>query len=116
VNHLSRKELEEQIVDNAEAVDLMKRDGSWLNDAEFAAFLKSWHDLKWFYTEQSDTVISIEVLREYVDYSRLLRRTATDDAIAREFQLLAEEALESLEYNVDEIIREGVTNLENQDK
>jgi hypothetical protein len=48
-----------------------------------------------------------------VDYSRLLRRIISDD-IAEEYREKAKDALESMEYLIDEIIREGVTNLENQ--
>jgi hypothetical protein len=110
---LSRADLEKRIVENAAAVDLMKQGASWLDDDEFRAFLNSWRTLKRFYSEHTDTVISIEVLREYVDYTRLLRRIISEPESAEEIQVKAKDALEAIEYYIDEIIREGVTNLEN---
>jgi hypothetical protein len=114
-NKLSRRDLEKRIVQTGEAIDLMKQDGSWLDDDEFRKFLDAWWDLNRFYEEHTDTVISIETIREYVDFVRLLRGMMVDDEIAKEFQQKAKDELEAIEYYMDEIIREGVSNLENSD-
>ncbi len=113
-NNISRAELEKRIVALGEAVDLTKPNSGWLEDDNFRAFLDAWNSLKQFYGEHTDTIIGIEVLREYVDYARLLRRMLSDDNLSKEIRQKARDALEGLEYYIDEIIRSGVTNQENQ--
>jgi hypothetical protein len=114
-NNSSRIEWENRIVQRAEAINLLKENASWLNDEEVDAFLESWYDLKRFYEEDVDTEFGISVLREYVHFTRLIRRILSDNNIPNEIRQKAQASLDDIEYYIDEIIREGVSNIENQD-
>lgn len=109
-----RERLEKQIMEKAWKVNISPlREGGWLDDAEFEAFLNAWKALQVYYsTHASDSVIGIEVLREYVSYTRLCRRLLLDDEIKAETKEKADEAIGYLEYLMEEIIRDVVTYLD----
>jgi hypothetical protein len=112
-NELTRAELEQQIIEKSWAVDVTKLAGAWLDDKEFDEFLSAWGDLVNYYAGHADdTVISVEVLREYLHFTRLLRRMLLDRNLNIERREQAEMAIGGLENALEDIITEVVTYLD----
>jgi hypothetical protein len=105
--------LEKQIMEKRWKVDISKPGGLWVEDDEFEAFLDAWSDLASYYSSHADdTVIGVEVLREYVDFTRLLRRLVMNEEIDATRREKAMDDLEYLEARLEEIITEVVTYLD----
>jgi hypothetical protein len=109
-----RREIESRIVELSEAVDVL--DPNWLTSKELNAFVHSWYDLKAFYVESTSYDISLEAVREYVVFMRLLRRIMCDTAEDPSTRELAEETLTSLETAMELVIQEAVSNAHYDDQ
>ena len=103
-----RDRLEERIIEASNQIDNMQPD--WFNSKEWDLFIESWYDLTKYYETHTDSVIGIEVVREYSDLMRLLRRLLCDEKLDLEIRKLVEEKIIELEGRMDEIIKEAVTN------
>lgn len=105
-----RQRLEELVMQTSDDVDVAKPDYEWLDDPEFETFLKSWKQLhKYYANHPDDTQISVEVMREYLVFTRLLRHAMFDDRLTKERQEQAQQGLTYLEFLLNEIITEIVT-------
>ncbi len=105
-----RQRLEELIIQTSDDVDNAKPDGTWIYDTEYYAFQKAWGQLVSYYASHADdTQISVEVMREYLVFTRMLRHAMLDDRLTKERQEQASDALISLEGALNEIITEIVT-------
>ncbi len=106
-----RRQIEERIVKTSQSVKVIsKPQGDWLNDNEVNEFLDAWYELVQYYQEHEDTVLDIEVVREYVEFVQLLNRLKSDINLSDQRRNRAEEILEELEANMDEVVKEAVTN------
>ncbi len=113
MKELTRTELEKRIMEKGEEIDVSKPDAAWLDDEAFEEFLSAWQDLVRYYASHADdTVIGVEVLREYLDYTRLLRKVLLYQDIDKERREKVNEAIISLEHILGEIIKEVVTYLQ----
>jgi hypothetical protein len=103
-----RDQWEERIIEASNQVDNMQPD--WFNSKEWDLFIEAWYNLSKYYETHTDTVIGIEVVREYSDLMRLLRRLLCDEKLNVEIRKQVEEKIIELEHPMDEIIKEAVTN------
>ena len=105
-----RKQIEERIVRASESVEVSKPLGGWLDDKEIEVFLDTWYELVQFYQEHDDTMLDVEVIREYVRFVRLLNLLVSNMNLDDDHRDQAETTLEELEGYMDEIVKEAVTN------
>lgn len=108
-NRLTRAELEQNIIDKSWQVDISLIDAAWLESIEFHEFMRAWSDLVAYYeVNPEDTQIGVEVLREYVDFTRLLRNIMVNEAYDEDRRKQSEDELKGIEFKLEEIIREVV--------
>jgi hypothetical protein len=107
----ARREIEQHIEALGWNVDIAKPDLAWLDDGELSDFIGAWAVLARYYAETDDSQMSMDAISTYVDFTRLLRRIALNPDVDESQRQLALDRLESLEAAMDDIIREGVTNL-----
>jgi hypothetical protein len=113
----SREEIEKYIIEKGIEVNVSKPQGEWLNDEEFESFLDAWSILENYYSEHNDdAVIGIEVLREYLHFTRLLRNLMLYHELSDEQLEQAKDAIESLEFTLEEIITEVVSYLDDLER
>jgi hypothetical protein len=113
-NYLERKRLELEMIEKSDAIDVTKLDGAWISSAEFYEFIKSWQKLVVYYTEHGDDKdIAVVAVREYLEIGRLLRKIMLDDSKDASIREQAEDAINDLEGQIEDIIREVVTYLNN---
>jgi hypothetical protein len=103
-----RDQLEERIIEASNLIDNMQPD--WCNSKEWDLFIESWYQLAKYYETHTDSVIGIEVVREYSNFVRLLRKLLCDEKLDLEIRKQVEEKIIELEGRMDEIIKEAVTN------
>lgn len=103
-----RDQWEERIMEASNQIDNIQPD--WFNSAEWDLFIEAWHKLIEYYERHTDSVIGIEVVREYTDFMQLLRRVRCDENLSVDVRAQAEEKIIELEGQMDEIIKEAVTN------
>lgn len=116
-NKLTRTELERKIIEKSWAVDVTKADGAWLDGAAFEEFLSAWRDLVSYYeVHADDVVISVEVLREYLHFTRLLRRLLLHEELDLTRREQVEASIGALEDILESIITEVVMYLETVDR
>jgi hypothetical protein len=107
-----REALEKSIIDKSWQINISKRNPEWVHDPEVEVFLDAWYALRSYYAEHpNDTVIGVEVLKAYLDYTRLLRKILQNDEVEVGIRERAEEIIESLEGELEWIITEVVTYL-----
>ena len=100
-------------MEKSRKVNNSKPGGLWLEDEEFEEFLRAWKALASYYSSHADdTVIGVEVLREYVHFTRLLRRLVMNEDIDADRREKVLDDLEYLEFLLEEIIKEVVTYLD----
>jgi hypothetical protein len=103
-----RDQWEERVIEASNEIDNMQPD--WFNSAEWDLFIDAWYNLVKYYEEHADTVIGVEVVREYHDIMRLFRRTLWDEKLSLDTRQQIEDKITGLEVVMDEIIKEAVTN------
>jgi hypothetical protein len=103
-----RDQWEERVIETSNQINNLQPD--WFNSAEWDLFIEAWYKLAKYYETHTDTVIGIEVVREYSDLMRLLRRMVCDEKLSLEVRAQVEEKIIELESQMDEIIKEAVTN------
>jgi hypothetical protein len=120
-----RSTLEQDIVSKADKAILTidPDDLSWLFNEEMEAFLDAWRFLVNYYGSSNETLMSVEVVREYVHFMRLLRNIQTsarevssDKEISVEEKKRATHIMNLLEYFIDEIIKEVERTVNNPKK
>jgi hypothetical protein len=112
----SRSSLEERIFELGESVpvgDPTAGDIDWLYGQQLDDFIDAWYTLAKYYEISGDTVISVETISYYVDFSRLLRRLMCDNNIDPKHRQQAEDQLQGLDAMMDEVIKEAGTNRNN---
>lgn len=111
----NRSQLEGRIVELAESVPMGSSDSDldWLYSQQFDQFIDAWRALARYYAENTDTVISVEVVSEYVSYARLLTRLISDNTLEPKFRQQAEDQMSRLDWVMDEVIKEAVSHLNN---
>ena len=110
-----RKKLENRIVKLAESVPVGGSDSelAWLYGQELDEFIDTWWTLAKYYEEHSDTEIGVEVVSEYVYYSRIFRRLICDVTLDPRIRQQAEDQMRDLDAGMDEVIKEAVSHLNN---
>ncbi len=116
-NTLNRERLEQDIIQKGWAVDVSLVNAKWLESESFQTFQQAWQKLVDYYTENADdSVIGVEVLKEYLDHTRILRKLICNPDLSTEDREKAEDNLISLENLLEGIITEVVSYLQsNQD-
>jgi hypothetical protein len=109
-NVSKRKQIEERIVNTSKSVKVSKPSGSWLDDREITEFLDAWCELVEYYQEYDDTMLDVEVVREYVRFVRILNHLLSEVGLEEKHHEQAGTILEELEGYMDEIMKEAVTN------
>ena len=105
----TRVELEERIFELANSVPLENSD--WLYSEQLDQFIEAWYTLAKYYEINSDTVIAVEAVSEYVSYARLLKRVMRDSTIEPRHRQQAEDQMSALDAYTDELIKQAVSNL-----
>lgn len=105
-----RKELEKRIIEAEDKVNTLFSDLSWLDSQELFELDKAWWALADYYgSNNDDAVIEIEMLRSYVEFTRLFRRVAFEMEATDEEREKAKEWLGGFEGILEEIIRDVVS-------
>lgn len=110
-NIARRRIIEERIVRASQSVKQMsisKED--WPDEDEIQDYLDVWDELVQYYQEFEDSLLDIEVVREYADSVHLLYNLKNDIITSDQRRDQIEEVLEELEGNMAEVIKEAVTN------
>ena len=105
----TRAELEERIFVLANSIPL--EDLGWLYSEQLDQFVHAWYTLAKYYEINNDTLIGVEAVSAYVDYTRLLSRIMSDDAIEQGHRQQAQDKLSDLEAMMDEVFKEAVSHL-----
>lgn len=105
----SRSQVEARILELANSVPLDNSD--WVSSEQFQEFIDAWWTLAKYYEINTDTVIGVEAMSEYIYFARLLRRMISDSILDPKLRQQAEDQMESLEACLDEVIKEAVSNL-----
>ena len=102
----TRRRLVARIGALADAIDIEDIAGAygWPDMPQFDAFVSAWDELINYYRASADTVVDVEILKAYVDYSRLLRDLLASPVIDPQQRAQARSALESLETRMDQVI------------
>jgi hypothetical protein len=95
--------------------DATAGDYDWLYSQELDQFIEAWWTLAKYYEINTDTVIGVEAMSEFVYYARLLKRIMCDSTLDPKLRQQAEDQMQALDACMDELIKEAVTNLNNQD-
>ncbi len=112
---VKRQQIEERIIKSSESVKVVSEPlGQWLNDKELVDFLDAWYELVRFYQEYEDTMLDIEIVREYAEFVQLLNQLLSDVRLDNQHRERARDVLEELEGSMNEIIKEAVTNKYNK--
>jgi hypothetical protein len=112
-----RGELEERIFELANGVplgDSTKGEFDWLYSHELDQFLDAWYTLAKYYEINDDIEIGVEAVSDYVAFVRLFRRILSDGTFEQRHRQQAEDKLNELDGNMDELIKQAVTNLNNR--
>ena len=112
-----REELEERIFELANSVpvgDETKGEFDWLDSPELEEFFAAWYKLAKYYEINDDIEIGVEAVSYYVEFVRLFRRILANGMIEESVRQQAEDKLNELEGNMDELIKEAVSNLNNR--
>jgi hypothetical protein len=75
-----REMLERRMVDLA--VDASSV--GWLRSQAYEAFMDAWRELRDYHAAHTDPVMDIELVREFLDLSRLLRELMLNDKLSAE--------------------------------
>lgn len=111
-----RNMLEKRIIERSWQVNTSVEVSIWINSTEFEAFISAWEDLGDYYaTHADDAVIGVEVLREYLSFTRILRRILLQLPRHDPLHTQVDVAITSLEGQLETIIKEVVTYLQSQD-
>jgi len=106
-----RSQIEARILELAESVPV--GDSDWPHSQQLYQFIDAWYDLGRYYAAHTDTVIGVEVVSEYVNFARLLRRLMSDSTLEPKLRQQAEDQMRDLESGIDKVIFEAVSNLNN---
>ena len=104
----SHEQVEERVIELANLVPL--DNSEWIYSQEFEQFLDAWWTLAKYYEINTDTVISVETMSEYVAYARLLQRIMHDSTLNSKYRQQAEDQMEVLDGCINEVIKEAVSN------
>ena len=84
----------------------------WLSSREFRAFLDSWKDLREVYiVYDTFTEFHVDVISIYRDMGAYLRKIIADTRTEQGVRKTASEALDELEFWMDELIKEAERNI-----
>jgi hypothetical protein len=106
---MDRRELEKRILELARSVPV--EDIEWLSSQQLYEFIGAWWALAKYYTENNDTVIGVELVSEFVNFERLLRRLMHDNTVDPEIRQRAEDQLLDLDAGIDEVFKEAISHL-----
>jgi hypothetical protein len=110
---IGRIELEKQIIEKEWEINLSLSDLTWLDSDGLEKLLNAWGELaKYYASHADDTAISVEVLRSYLHYTRMLREILLNEDIDTKMRERAKDTLVDLEWCLEEIIKEVVTYLD----
>ena len=104
-----RKQIEQRIIANSARI-MSISDGHQPNDDEVEAYFDAWYDLVRYYQECEDSLVDIEIVRDYADLVHLLNQIIFDTSLDDQSRDRAEMILEELEGQMSEIVKEAVTN------
>jgi hypothetical protein len=107
----NRSQLENRILELAESVPV--GDPNWPHSQQLYQFIDAWYDLGRYYAAHTDTVIGMEIVSEYVNFARLLRRLISDSTLDHKLRQQAEDRMRDLESAIDKVIFEAGSNLNN---
>jgi hypothetical protein len=100
---LTRKKLEQDIIDNAKKIQFNSEINSY-EETTVGGFVVSWLALVDYYKHNNDSDISIEILREYINWKDNFYDIWKNPDIAEIYQEEAGEHLKELEYFIQLII------------
>ncbi len=95
---------EQRILSAADNV-LRTSHSACFNEANLAEFFNGWHDLVHYYQECDETMISVEVVREYINGLNSFVGVRQDEKRSRQCHEQASEAIAELEWYMQEIIK-----------
>ena len=81
---------------------------SWITSKQFVDYISTWYDLKKYYELHNDPNLNVEVVSEYVEISRALRKIGSDMSIDANIRDNAQSQLRDLEIAVEEAAWAGV--------
>lgn len=112
----AKRQNEEKLVSLFHAIPFMALNLEWLASDEYRNFVNSWKDLLNVYIENDTfTDFNVEVVASYRDITRHLYRYIIEVNVDKELNNKANEALEEIEYWMDELIKEAERNQNNID-
>ncbi len=111
-NNPSREYWEKRIAETADTIPLSLNPPDWVNSQELLSLVDSLYDIGSFYAyHHTDTVLDVEVVSAYVDFSRLLRHVVDDTTVDIAIREKAQERLEDFEGAMTKILFEAGANL-----
>lgn len=102
-------EVENRIIELAHSVPI--EDEEWLSSQQLHDFIHAWWLLARYYAKNNETVIGVEVISEYVDFARLLRKLMCDSTIDPKIRQQAEDNMVDLDGGIDEVFKEAISHL-----
>ena len=82
-----------------------------VNTSEWNDYVDAWFNLREFYDSQGGTIISPIALKQYLEFTILLRKLLLSDDLEQSRNEDITEALLFLEHVMTEIVTYGITNL-----
>jgi hypothetical protein len=109
-----KQELEKRIIKARGKIQATPEDLSWISSSAFTQLLDAWSDLYAYYQRHDGetTSINCEVVNTYLDLSRFFNLLLRDPKYSLQHETI-EEALGSLDYLMDGLIKEGYRQLNN---
>jgi hypothetical protein len=110
-----RLRLEAEIIEKNHQVPMHFETADWVSSSQMETLLDTWYELVRYYeSNNDDSVISVEVLSAYLQPTRHLRKLQVHQNYRTDLEKeQIEEALRTLEQWLENIIREAVTGLNN---
>ncbi len=73
---IKRRKIEDQIVEQYEAVNWDAKKSAWVESETFEDFIFAFFDLRRYYEKSDDTAVGLEAIRVYMDGLRALQAVA----------------------------------------
>lgn len=107
----TREELESQIVDTADQIWVDRSKSDWIQSQEFDDFIEAWRMLAYWHGQNTDAVIGMEAIKEYVNFSVIFRKMMLNERLTPEDRERAESGLGRLNIWLNEALTMGISNL-----
>ncbi len=103
-NRLLRINIEQRIISTAKSVRRRSLDVCF-DEKDIEPFLSAWHDLVQYYQTYDESMINVEVVREYIDALNRFVGVMQDEHQSTDCRDLVNEAIAELEWRMGDIIK-----------